>query len=70
MLDGIVAKFVNFLIVFDILKDNEQKVYITVHSCIIHSSPKVGPPKCPSTEEWKTKCGTFYNGTYLTIKVK
>ena len=51
MLDGIVAKFVNFPIVFDILKDNEQKVYITVHSCIIHSSPKVGPPKCPSTEE-------------------
>lgn len=55
MLDGIVAKFMNFLIVLNILKDNEQKVYITVHSCTIHSSQKVGPPKCPSTEELKNK---------------
>ena len=55
MLDGIVAKFMNFLIVLNILKDNEQKVYVTVHSCIIDSSQQVGPPKCPSTEELKNK---------------
>ena len=51
MLDSIVTKLMNFLKVLDILKDSEQKVHTKVHSCIIHSSQKVGLPKCPSTDE-------------------
>ena len=52
VLDSIVTKLMNFLKVLDILKDSEQKVHTKVHSCIIHSSQKVGLPKCPSTDEW------------------
>lgn len=32
-----------------------RKLYMSVHSSIIHSSKKVGQPKCPSTEEWKNQ---------------
>ena len=40
----------------------KTKTSLNVYSSIIHSSPKMEKPKCPSIDEWINKDKYLYNG--------